>query len=71
MFIALNSQLTKTENMFSLFMKKSLVDILESKYERLIKVSLELFTISRAMANEKYAKADKILKEIVTINIVK
>jgi hypothetical protein len=54
----------KREIMFGLFKKKSPIDILQAKYERLMKESHALSRSNRTESDKKYAEADAVLKEI-------
>jgi len=54
--------------MFGLFKKKSPVQKLEDKYELLMKQSFTLSKTNRKLADQKYAEADAILKEIQALN---
>ena len=53
--------------MFGLFKKKSKVQILNEKYEKLQKEAFQLSTIDRKRSDEKYAEAQAVLKEIETL----
>jgi hypothetical protein len=50
--------------MFGLFRKKSKTEVLEEKYQNLLKESYKLSTINRKASDEKAAEADQVLKEI-------
>lgn len=50
--------------MFGLFKKKSEVEILTEKREKLLKESFELSKINRIEADKKYAEAEEIAKRI-------
>ena len=50
--------------MFNLFKKKSEVEKLNDKYKKLLAESHRLSTINRKESDNKYAEADKILKQI-------
>jgi len=50
--------------MFGLFKKKTEVEKLNEKYDKLMKESFDLSKINRKASDEKYAEADKIMKEI-------
>ena len=50
--------------MFGLFKKRSALDKLHDKYQSLMKEAKQLSTSNRAAADERYAEADKVLKEI-------
>jgi hypothetical protein len=47
-----------------LFKKKSKVDILQKKYEKLLKEAHSLSTVNRTASDQKAAEADLILQEI-------
>jgi hypothetical protein len=53
--------------MFGLFKKKSAIDKLNDKYEKLLAQSHALSTTNRAESDKKYAEAQEILKEIEKI----
>jgi hypothetical protein len=50
--------------MFGLFKKKTEAEILEKKYEDLLKESHQLSTSSRAESDKKFAEAQEVLKQI-------
>ena len=50
--------------MFGLFKKKTEVEKLNEKYDKLMKESFDLSKINRKASDEKYAEADRIMKEI-------
>jgi len=50
--------------MFSFFKKKSEVEVLQEKYQKLMKESHRLSTIDRAAADQKYAEAENIAERI-------
>ncbi|SHJ39580.1 Lacal_2735 family protein [Aquimarina spongiae] len=50
--------------MFGLFKKKSEIDVLQKKYEKLMSQWHELSSINRAESDKKYAEAEEILKKI-------
>ncbi len=50
--------------MFGIFKKKSKIEVLEKKYQNLLKESYKLSTINRKASDEKAAEADQMLKEI-------
>jgi len=50
--------------MFGLFKKKTAVEKLNEKYDKLMKESFELSKINRKASDEKYAEADEIMKKI-------
>jgi hypothetical protein len=50
--------------MFGIFKKKSKIEVLENKYQNLLKESYKLSTINRKASDEKAAEADQVLKEI-------
>ena len=51
-------------SMFGLFKKKSPKEKLEKKYEQLQQEAFELSKTNRKLSDEKYAEAQKVLKEI-------
>ena len=50
--------------MFNLFKKKSNVEKLQAKYEKLMKEWHQFSTTNRSKSDEKYAEAQKVLDEI-------
>ena len=50
--------------MFNLFKKKSNVEKLQEKYEKLMKEWHQFSTTNRSKSDEKYADAQKVLDEI-------
>ena len=50
--------------MFGLFKKKSKTEILQKKYENLLKQSHALSTSSRVESDKKYVEAQEVLKEM-------
>jgi len=50
--------------MFGFFKKKSKLDILNDKYEKLQKEAYQLSTSNRTQSDQKYAEAQEVLKEI-------
>jgi hypothetical protein len=50
--------------MFGLFKKKSEVEKLEEKYEKLLKEAHTLSTVNRKESDMKQAEANEILKQI-------
>jgi len=55
--------------MFGIFKKKSKIEVLEKKYQNLLKESYKLSTINRKASDAKAAEADKVLKEIEKLEI--
>lgn len=55
--------------MFGIFKKKSEIEVLEKKYQNLLKESYKLSTINRKASDEKAAEANKVLKEIKKLEI--
>ena len=53
-----------SNNMFSLFKKKSPADKLQAEYDKLMKEAHRLSTVNRADSDAMYAKADEIGKQI-------
>ena len=56
--------------MFGLFKKKSEIEKLNDKYERLMKESFELSRTDRKAADAKAYEADQIMKEIQALESV-
>ncbi|KZS39017.1 GTP cyclohydrolase [Aquimarina aggregata] len=54
--------------MFGLFKKKSQVEVLQKKYEKLMSQWHELSSINRAESDKKYAEAEMILNQIESLN---
>ena len=50
--------------MFNLFKKRSEVEILQKKYEKLMEEAYKLSSINRAESDKKVGEADLILKQI-------
>jgi len=50
--------------MFGLFKKKSKAEILQKKYEKLLKEAYELSTVDRSKSDQKTFEANEVLKEI-------
>ena len=50
--------------MFSIFKKKSKIEVLEDKYQYLLKEAYKLSTINRKASDEKTAEAGRVLMEI-------
>ncbi|MGQ1783700.1 MULTISPECIES: Lacal_2735 family protein [unclassified Saccharicrinis] len=57
--------------MLRIFKKKSKIEVLQKKYERLLKESYQLSTVNRKASDEKVAEANAILKEIEHLETVK
>jgi len=53
--------------MFNIFKKKSKVDILQDKYQKLLVQSHRFSTIDRKKSDEKYAEAEAVLKELMKL----
>lgn len=58
----------KQNTMLGLFKKKSEVEKLNKKYDKLMQESYELSTVNRKASDEKYAEANKILERIEKIS---
>lgn len=54
--------------MFKLFKKKSKSDLLEEKYQRLLKEAYDLSTSNRMQSHLRYAEAEGVLKEIEALD---
>jgi hypothetical protein len=52
---------------FKLFKKKSKIDLLNEKYEKLQKEAFELSTVNRTESDRKHAEAHAIIIEIETL----
>ena len=50
--------------MFGFFKKKTKVELLEIKYEKLQKEAYELSKTNRTLSDQKYAEAQEILAQI-------
>jgi len=50
--------------MFGLFKKKSEKEVLQQKYEKLLKESFQLSTVNRSQSDTKFAEAQAILQQI-------
>lgn len=50
--------------MFGLFKKKSPVEKLQKRYNKLMEEGYKLSTVNRKLSDEKYAEADEVLKQI-------
>ncbi len=55
--------------MFGLFKKKSKVQVLQKKYEKLMSQWHELSSINRTESDKKYAEAQEVLKEMEILKI--
>ncbi|MEZ5009917.1 MAG: Lacal_2735 family protein [Chitinophagales bacterium] len=53
--------------MFGLFKKKSKKEKLNEQYQKLMKESFEISKTNRKLADDKYAEAEAIMKEIEQI----
>jgi hypothetical protein len=53
--------------MFSFFKKKSKIELLQEKYQSLLKEAYELSSTNRKKSDEKNYEADLILKEIKSL----
>jgi len=54
--------------MFGLFKKKSPLEKLEEKYEKLQQEAFQLSKTDRRSSDQKYAEAQEVLKEIEALN---
>lgn len=59
------------KNMFSIFKKKSELDKLQEKYNRLMEEAFKLSTSNRMASDAKYAEADEIAKQLEQIRLKK
>jgi len=55
-------------SMFGLFKKKSPLEKLEEKYEKLQQEAFQLSKTDRRSSDQKYAEAQEVLKEIEALN---
>ncbi len=55
--------------MFSLFKKKSAIEKLQEKYNRLMEEAFKLSTSNRMASDAKYAEAEEIAKQIEQIRL--
>ncbi len=53
--------------MFGIFKKKTEVEVLQKKYEKLMSQWHKLSSINRAESDKKYAEAEEVLKKIEAI----
>ncbi len=53
--------------MFSIFRKKSKLELLEEKYKKLLKEAFILSTTNRKKSDEKNLEADMILRKIKSL----
>lgn len=53
--------------MFSIFKKKSEIDVLKNQYKKLMEEAYKLSTINRTESDAKYAEADRIMNKIQTL----
>lgn len=53
--------------MLGLFKKKSKTQVLQKKYEKLLKEAYELSTVNRSESDKKYVEAEEVMKEIETL----
>ncbi len=54
--------------MFGLFKRRSEIEKLEDKYERLLKEAYTLSTSNRRLSDSKTAEANEVLKQIELLN---
>ena len=54
--------------MFGIFKKKTPQEVLQAKYEKLLKEAHTLSTTNRSKSDEKTAEAEKVMDEIVALN---
>lgn len=50
--------------MFSFFKKKSELEVLQERYEKLMRESHKLSTTNRAASDAKFAEAEELIKKI-------
>lgn len=54
--------------MFGLFKKKTELEKLQEKYQKLMKEAFDLSKINRSAGDSKYAEADEVQKKIEAIS---
>jgi hypothetical protein len=54
--------------MFGIFKKKSEIEVLQQKYEKLMEEAYKLSTVNRAESDKKVGEADLILKQIESLD---
>lgn len=54
--------------MFGLFKKKTEVEKLQEKYQKLMKEAFDLSKTNRKASDDKYAQADEVQKKIETLS---
>ena len=54
--------------MFGLFKKKSKIEILQKRYEKLLKEYHQLSSTSRLESDRKFVEAQEVLKEIDSLS---
>ncbi len=54
--------------MFNFFKKKSPLEVLQTKYEKLQKQAFELSRTNRKLGDQKYAEAQAVLEEIEALD---
>jgi hypothetical protein len=54
--------------MFGIFKKKSEIEVLQQKYEKLMEEAYKLSTVNRAESDKKVGEADLILKQIEALS---
>jgi hypothetical protein len=57
--------------MFGIFKKKSEIEVLQQKYEKLMDEAYKLSTVNRAESDKKVGEADLILKQIEALSVKK
>lgn len=57
--------------MFGLFKRKSELEVLQQKYEKLISEAYKLSSINRSESDKKVGEADVILKQIELLQVNK
>ena len=55
--------------MFNFLKKKSKLEILNEKYQKLQKEAFELSSSNRTKSDEKYTQADEVLKQIEQLKV--
>jgi len=55
--------------MFSLFKKKSQMELLEEKYEKLMKKSYEMMSYNRRESDKLQAEANEVFQQMVKLKV--
>lgn len=55
--------------MINLFKKRSRIEVLQKKYDKLMKQCYDLTNVSQTMSNQKLTQAESLLKEMAHIRL--